>query len=99
MSRFLLLSSCPFSIAAKPMSTPRSLKTRLLLRSLFAVIFVAVILFIPAGSFRYWQGWFFIAILFLPLPCTAVYFLQRDPQLVVDRRRPKEDRTGQQTLL
>jgi hypothetical protein len=48
------------------MSTPRSLKTRLILRSLFAVIFVAVFLFVPAGSLRYWQGWVFMAIWFLP---------------------------------
>src|SRR5260370_454175 len=81
------------------MATPRSLKTRLLLRSLIAIIFVAVILFIPAGSFRYWQGWVFMAILFLPMPMTSVYFLKRDPQLVERRLRTEEKITEQRTII
>lgn len=81
------------------MSTPRSLKTRLILRSLFAIIFVAVLLFIPAGSPRYWQGWVFMAILFLPMPITSVYFLKRDPQLVERRLRTKEKISEQKTII
>src|SRR5260370_1395037 len=49
------------------MAAPRSLKTRLILRSVIAVIFVAAILFIPAGSLRYWQGWGFLSLLFFLL--------------------------------
>jgi hypothetical protein len=81
------------------MSTPRSLTTRLLLRSLIAVIFVAVFLFVPAGSLRYWQGWVFMAILFLPMPVTSVYFLKRDPQLVERRLRTEEKITEQKTII
>src|SRR5712692_7720339 len=82
-----------------PMATPRSLKTRLLLRSLIAVAFVAVILFIPAGSLRYFQGWVFMAILFLPMPITSVYFLKRDPQLVERRLRTQEKISEQKTII
>src|SRR6266700_5554561 len=71
--------SWSFPVTAKPMSTLRSLTTRLILRSLFALIFVAVLLFLPAGSFRYWQGWVFIALFFFPMPITSGYFLKRDP--------------------
>jgi protein-S-isoprenylcysteine O-methyltransferase Ste14 len=81
------------------MTTPRSLKARLLLRSLIAVIFVAVFLFIPAGSLRYWQGWVFMALLFLPMPVTTVYFLKRDPQLVERRLRTEEKISEQKTIL
>jgi len=81
------------------MSTPRSLATRLTLRSLIAVIFVAALLFIPAGSFRYWQGWVFMAILFLPMPITSVYFLKRDPQLMERRLRTKEKISEQKTII
>src|SRR5712691_291877 len=81
------------------MSTPRSLTTRLLLRSLIAVIFVAVFLFVPAGSFRYWQGWIFMAILFLPMPVTSVYFMKRDPQLVERRLRTEEKISEQKTII
>ena len=84
---------------AKLMSTLRSLTTRLLLRSLIAVIFVAVFLFVPAGSFRYWQGWVFMAILFLPMPATSVYFMKRDPQLVERRLRTEEKISEQKTII
>jgi len=81
------------------MPNPRSLKTRLLLRSLIAVVFVAVLLFIPAGSLRYWQGWVFMAILFLPMPVTSVYFMKRDPQLVERRLRTEEKISEQKTFI
>jgi protein-S-isoprenylcysteine O-methyltransferase Ste14 len=81
------------------MSTPRSLKARLILRSLIAVIFVAVLLFIPAGSPRYWQGWAFMAILFLPMPITSVYFMKRDPQLIERRLRTEEKISEQKAII
>ena len=81
------------------MTAPRSLTTRLILRSFIAVLFVAALLFIPAGSLRYWQGWVFMAILFLPMPITSVYFLKRDPQLVERRLRTQERITEQQTII
>jgi protein-S-isoprenylcysteine O-methyltransferase Ste14 len=81
------------------MSTPRSLKTRLILRCLFAVIFVAVFLFVPAGSFRYWQGWVFMAIVFLPMLITSGYFLKRDPQLVERRLRTQEKISEQKIII
>jgi len=81
------------------MATPRTLKTRLIIRSLIAVIFVAAILFIPAGSPRYWQGWVFMAILFVPMPMTSAYFLKRDPQLVERRLRTEEKISEQKTII
>ena len=80
------------------MSTPRSLGTRLLLRSLIAVIFVAVILFLPARSLRYWQGWVFMALLFVPMPFTSVYFMKRDPQLI-ERRLRTEEKISEQKII
>ena len=81
------------------MSTPRSLTSRLILRCLFAVVFLAAFLFIPAGSLRYWQGWVLMAQLFLPMPFTSVYFLKRDPQLVERRLRTQEAIGEQKTII
>ena len=81
------------------MTTPRSLKARLILRSLLSVIFVAAFLFVPAGSLRYWQGWVFMAMLFLPMPFTSAYFLKRDPQLVERRLRTKEKIDAQKAII
>ena len=81
------------------MSTPRGLTTRLILRTLIAFVFVAVFLFVPAGSFRYWQGWVFMAILFLPMPATSVYFMKRDPQLIERRLRTEEKISEQKSII
>ena len=77
----------------------RSLTTRLMLRALFAVVFFAAFLFIPAGSLGYWEGWVFIALLFLPMPFTSAYFLKRDPQLVERRLRTQEKVDEQKTII
>src|SRR5258708_20329960 len=81
------------------MTSPRSLKTRLILRSLIALIFVAGFLFIPAGSLRYWQGWAFMSLLFLPMPIASVYFLKRDPQLVGRPLLPEGKIGGQKAII
>jgi len=81
------------------MSATRSLTTRLIFRCLFAVVFLAAVLFLPAGSLRYWQGWALMALLFLPMPFTSVYFLKRDPQLVERRLRTQETISEQKTII
>lgn len=81
------------------MSAPRSLTTRLIGRCLFAVVFLTAILFVPAGSLRYWQGWVLMALLFLPMPFTSIYFLKRDPQLVERRLRTQETISEQKTII
>jgi len=81
------------------MSTPRSLVTRLILRTLSFNIFLAAFLFIPAGSLRYWQGWTLMALLLLPMPFTSVYFLKRDPQLVERRLRTEEKISEHKTII
>lgn len=46
-------------------------KSKLLVNALvkfFAgIILVAVLLFLPAGTFHYFNGWLFIALLFVPM--------------------------------
>ena len=36
---------------------------------LLGVIIVGLLLFLSAGSLRYWQGWLLIGILFVPMFC------------------------------
>jgi len=81
------------------MSKPRSLAARLILRTLISVIIVAVFLFVPAGSLRYWQGWAFMALWFLPMLLASPYFLKHDPQLVERRLQTKEKSSEQRTII
>jgi protein-S-isoprenylcysteine O-methyltransferase Ste14 len=42
-------------------------------------------LFLSAGTFRYWQGWFFLSAFFVPSLAITLYFLKNDPRLIQSR--------------
>jgi protein-S-isoprenylcysteine O-methyltransferase Ste14 len=81
------------------MGKPRSLAGRLILRTVISVVIVAGFLFLPAGSLRYWQGWAFMALWFLPMVIASPYFLKRDPELVERRLQTKEKSKEQKTII
>lgn len=48
-------------------------------------IATAVLLFLPAWSLRYWQGWLFLIVFCGACLCSTLYFLRVDPKLVERR--------------
>jgi protein-S-isoprenylcysteine O-methyltransferase Ste14 len=81
------------------MAGTQSLATRLIARSVIAFVFIAVFLFVPAGSVHYWQGWVFLAIIFLPMVFTSFYFYKKDPQLVERRLQSQETVSEQKVIM
>lgn len=77
----------------------QNLITRLVGRTLFTFVLTAAMLFIPAVSFRFWQGWVFLAIIFIPMPFATVYFAKTDPQLVERRMQSKESVSEQKVIM
>jgi protein-S-isoprenylcysteine O-methyltransferase Ste14 len=75
-----------------------SLKSRITLRFSLGLIFVTAVLFIPAGSLKFWQGWAFMAITFIPLIGFFTYFYKHDPQLI-ERRLQTKEKVSEQKLL
>jgi protein-S-isoprenylcysteine O-methyltransferase Ste14 len=51
----------------------------------FLAIAVALMLFVPAGTIRYWQGWIYWLVFFSSVLVITVYFLKHDPALVERR--------------
>jgi protein-S-isoprenylcysteine O-methyltransferase Ste14 len=45
----------------------------------FGLLFFGLALFIPAGTFRYWEGWVFIAVFMLSTMIPSVYLVVRNP--------------------
>ncbi|MEQ8174620.1 MAG: isoprenylcysteine carboxylmethyltransferase family protein [Syntrophomonadaceae bacterium] len=54
------------------------------------MILAALILFLPAGSLKYWQGWIWWSILSVLTLFITVYFVKRDPGLLARRMQVKE---------
>jgi protein-S-isoprenylcysteine O-methyltransferase Ste14 len=52
---------------------------------LFLVLVMAALLFIPAGTFDYWQAWTFLAIYFVASLAITLYLMNKDPQLLQRR--------------
>lgn len=55
------------------------------------LIGIALLLFLPAGTFHYWNGWLLIAILFVPMFFAGIVMMLRDPELLKKRLNAKED--------
>ncbi|MGA3371078.1 MAG: isoprenylcysteine carboxylmethyltransferase family protein [Terracidiphilus sp.] len=84
--------------AARPSRPKLSLGARAF--GSFAVVtlvFIAV-LFLPAGTFRFWQGWAYLAVLCGPVFCAYVYLWKHDPE-TLERRLKSEERVSEQKRL
>jgi protein-S-isoprenylcysteine O-methyltransferase Ste14 len=63
------------------------------------VVIIAASLFVPAGGFDYWQGWVFMAIIFIPMLIASVYFYKYDSQLAESRMRTNENIREQKLIM
>jgi len=75
-----------------------SLRAKLVIRFSIAAAAFGTFLFIPAGSLKFWQGWTFLAIWFVPTLAAFAYFYKHDPALVERRLRRKET-VGEQKII
>lgn len=66
---------------------------------LLGVVIVGLLLFLPAGSLSYWQGWLLMGILFVPMFCAGLVMLVRNPELLRKRLNAKEEEKDQQTVV
>jgi protein-S-isoprenylcysteine O-methyltransferase Ste14 len=49
------------------------------------VLILAVLLFLPAWSFHYWQAWVFLGVFTISVFLITFYFLRKDPNLIQSR--------------
>jgi protein-S-isoprenylcysteine O-methyltransferase Ste14 len=60
-------------------------------------LLLGLLLFLPAGTFHYWQAWAFIVVFMLTLSVFGVYFSIKDPALM-ERRKQAGPAAEQSTL-
>lgn len=72
-----------------------NLKSRLALRLVLVLPLAGMLMFAPAGSFRFWQGWIFTAMFFAFSAGFVIYFSRRDPELLKRRLQNREPRRAQ----
>jgi protein-S-isoprenylcysteine O-methyltransferase Ste14 len=75
------------------------MRAQALIRLLGGVIVIAAMFFLPAGTFRYWQAWVYMLILFAPLFVFVVYLFLRHPGLLERRMRTREMEPEQRKII
>ena len=63
------------------------------------IVLLGLLLFVPAGTLNYWQGWFFMAILFIPMIVAGFVMMFKCPELLKKRLNVKEEQSEQRTVI
>ncbi len=64
---------------------PAALMRQTWLRQVLSLLFFAALLFAPAGTLRFWQGWAYGLIVLAASTALGIYFLKHDPALLARR--------------
>lgn len=70
-----------------------------IIKYLFGVLIVGALLFIPAGSFKYYDGWLFMGLLFIPMFIAGIIMMFKNPELLRRRLDAKEKENEQKEVL
>ena len=77
----------------------KDLLIKALTKFLLGIIVLGVLLFLPAGSFLYWQGWLLMGILFVPMFVAGIVLFVRSPELLRKRLNSKEKEAEQKGVV
>lgn len=72
---------------------------KVILRFSMLLVLMLLLIFLPAGTFRYWQAWVFAAILIIPMIFVLFYFMKFDPEFLLRRAQFKEREKQQKWLV
>ena len=70
-----------------------------ILKFILGVILIGTLIFIPANSFNYWNGWLFMALLFIPMFIAGVIMMAKAPNLLKSRLNVKEKEKDQKEVV
>lgn len=66
---------------------------------IFGVILLGVLVFVPAGTINYPNGWLLIAVLFVPMFVAGLVMMFKNPELLKKRLNAKEEEKEQKTVV
>lgn len=66
---------------------------------IFGVILLGMLVFVPAGTINYPNGWLLIAVLFIPMFVAGLVMMFKNPELLKKRLNAKEEEKEQKTVV
>lgn len=70
-----------------------------LIKMLSGVVLMGLLLFLPAGTWRFWNAWLLLGLLFLPMIIVGVVLLGKAPDLLEKRLNSREQETEQKLVI
>ena len=61
-----------------------------ILKFVVGVLIIGLLLFVPAYSIEYWNGWLFMGLLFIPMFVAGIILMIKNPELLKKRLNAKE---------
>ena len=77
----------------------KGLLTQALVKYFWGVILLGALIFLPAWSLHYWQGWLLMGILFVPMFVAGLVMLAKNPDLLRKRLNAKEQEAEQKAVV
>ena len=66
---------------------------------IFGIILIGLLIFLPAGTLSFFDGWLFIGILFVPMLLAGVVMMIKNPDLLKSRLNAKEKQRDQSFVI
>ena len=77
----------------------KKLFSQAITKFLLGLIIVGALLFIPANSLSYWNGWLFLSLLFIPMFIAGIILMIKNPQLLEKRLNAREKENEQKQVI
>ena len=70
-----------------------------IIKFMLGVLIVGLLLFIPANTISFWNGWLFMGLLFIPMFIAGIVMMIKSPDLLKKRLNAKEKENEQKQVL
>ena len=70
-----------------------------ILKFVVGVLGVGALVFVPAGTLKYWNGWLFMGLLFIPMFIAGIILMIKNPDLLRKRLNAKEQENEQKKVV
>ena len=77
----------------------KKLLLQAIIKFLSGLLLLSTLLFIPAGTLKFWNAWLFFSILFVPTFITGIILWIKNPELLAKRLNVKEKETEQKSVV
>lgn len=69
------------------------------LKFILGIAIIGILIFLPAGTFYYWNAWLLIGILFIPMFFAGIVMMLKNPELLKKRLNAKEQQSEQNLVI